>query len=179
MLSRDVPRLIVSQPAVTALRATDRLVYAAIAEHAFDEAVCYPSQALIARKLGICRETVNRSCGRLRAAGWLDWTYIKRPRRWWHNQYELLEAYCVSPLAAKRITKRAHRRSRKRDHTNKKYCTCSACKRPERTPVQQLTGALRPSEQFRETLRERRRRGIRERYVLYDPETRTIVPWCE
>lgn len=154
----------IHHPSVPALatghEVTDDRVYAAISEHAFDEAVAWPSQALIARKLGISRYAVNRSCARLRAAGKLTWTYVKRPGRWHYNRYELLAAYAVSTLAAERITKRAHRHSRAGLHTNRSNCVCGICKRSERTQIRELSGPNSPSKTFRRhlaTLREFKR----------------------
>jgi predicted transcriptional regulator len=130
--------------------AVDRRVYAAVARYAFDEAEAWPSHDRIAGELGIWRETVTRAVGRLIRAGWM----IVKERRWswrsgWmHNVYELLAPFCVSDLAAKAITRRAHNTRRKRlarararglstnpfgaDHPNPKgwsdRCSCGACR---------------------------------------------------
>ena len=94
--------------------AFDRRVYRALAAYAFDEPVCHPSQQLIAYEVGCARETVNRAVQRLVEARWLlvwkRWCYRSR---WCHNVYELLAPFAVSPLAAKRIVRRAHRRARR------------------------------------------------------------------
>jgi predicted transcriptional regulator len=128
----------------------DQRVYAAFARYAFDEAEAWPSQDRIAGELGLCRETINRSVGRLVEAGWMT---VKERRwswrsRWMHNVYELLAPFCVSELAAKAITRRAHNTRRKRlarararglstnpfgdDHTNPKgwsdRCSCGVCR---------------------------------------------------
>lgn len=91
----------------------DRDVFQALAAYCFHEAVCWPSQALIARDLGSSQPTVSRSIGRLREAGWLK--IIER--RWssrygkLHNVYELLEAWKpISRWVAEHIVKRARDR---------------------------------------------------------------------
>jgi hypothetical protein len=115
--------------------------------------------------LGLCRETVTRGVGRLIRAGWL----IVKEKRWgwrsgWlHNVYDLLAPYCVSPLAAKAITRQAHNTRRKRlarararglstnpyraDHTNPSgqalRCSCELC-RPAKTPQTPLRRPPRP-----------------------------------
>jgi DNA-binding transcriptional regulator YhcF (GntR family) len=148
-------------------------VYAAVARYAFDEAEAWPSQDRIAGELGLCRETVTRAVGRLIRAGWL----IVKERRWswrsdWlHNVYELLAPFCVSEMAARTITRRAHNTRRKRlarararglstnpfgdDHTNPKgcsdRCSCRSC-RPDRKPEMSLRRPPRPLD-----ARERRR----------------------
>ena len=58
--------------------------YGAIARYAFGEAVCHPSQELLARDLGCARETVNRDVRELREAGWLE--VEKRPGIWHHGE---------------------------------------------------------------------------------------------
>jgi DNA-binding transcriptional MocR family regulator len=142
-----------------------RQVYVAVARYAFDEAEACPSQDRIAGELGLWRETVTKAVGRLIRAGWL----IVKEKRWgwrsgWlHNVYELLAPYCVSPLAAKAITRRAHSTRRKRlarararalaanpfggDHTDSKSmtlrCSCRSC-RPDRTPRMPLRRPHRP-----------------------------------
>lgn len=145
--------------------ALDQRVYVQIARYAFDEAEAWPSQDRIAGELGLWRETVTRAVGRLIRAGWL---IVKEKRRGWrsgwlHNVYDLLAPYCVSPLAAKAITRRAHSTRRKRlarararalaanpfggDHTNSKShalrCSCRSC-RPDRTPRMPLRRPPRP-----------------------------------
>jgi len=148
----------------------DRRVYRAIACYCPDEAVCWPSQDLIAEDLGISRETVNRSCARLRRAGWLIWVRLKSAiSRWQFNRYELLEPFEVSALAMKRITRRAHRRRRLAklekarseaqirggsglDHTNKEvegdegrsWCCCKHC-RSDRTGITRRPPPIRPT----------------------------------
>lgn len=125
----------------------DRRVYNAIAAYAFDEALAHPSQRLIADDLGCTRESVNRAVRRLREAGWLR--IVERPwsfrTRWRYNVYELLETFAVSDLTVRRIVRRAHNTTRKRqrrlarrlverrprrpDHTNPKgWCSCRFCK---------------------------------------------------
>jgi DNA-binding transcriptional ArsR family regulator len=91
----------------------DRAVFQSLAAYCFHEAVCWPSQTLIARELGVSQPTVSRSVGRLREAGWLK--IIER--RWGsrcrklHNVYELLEAWKpISRWVAAKIVKRARDR---------------------------------------------------------------------
>jgi hypothetical protein len=126
----------------------DRRVYQAIAAYAFDEPECHPSQQLIAYEVGCVRETVNRSVQRLVRAGWLRirkrWSFRSR---WMHNVYELMAPFAVSPLTAKRIIRRAHRRARRvlrnafarPDHTNPKGwvwrgCGCRFCRSRRPSP---------------------------------------------
>src|SRR5688500_10307132 len=122
-------------------------VYRAMAAYAPDEAICFPSQKLIALDVGCTRETVNRKIRELIDAGWLRITERRWSFRsgWRHNVYELLAPYAVSELAMKRITRRAHNTAKKRarrvlarlrdgaplraDHTNPKgWCDCPVCK---------------------------------------------------
>jgi DNA-binding transcriptional MocR family regulator len=149
-------------PAVGAL---DQRVYAQIARYAFDEAEAWPSHDRIAGELGHCRETVTRAVGRLIRAGWMivlerRWSWRSR---WLHNVYELLAPYCVSPLAARAITRRAHNTRRKRlarararglatnpfgaGHTNPKgqpdRCSCDGCRAAE-TPETPFRRPHRP-----------------------------------
>lgn len=141
-----------------ALTPFDRRVYRAIACYAPDEPECCPSQRLIALDLGCCRESVNRSVGRLIRAGWLRikarrWSFRSG---WLHNVYELLEPFAVSELAMKRLTRRAHRRARRKarerrirrfggdDHTNPKgWCDCRVC-RVDLAHIRQPPPPLRP-----------------------------------
>jgi hypothetical protein len=108
----------------------DRSVYRAIANYAFDEAVAWPSQQLVAEELGCRRESVNRAVQRLVRAGWLRVSKrFSRRSGWCHNVYELLADYRTGWLTIKRITRRAHAR-RRPGHTNtKKACSCRLCRR--------------------------------------------------
>jgi DNA-binding transcriptional MocR family regulator len=115
------------------LRPFDERVYQAISAYAWDEATCYPSQALVAEDLGCTRETVNRAVQRLIAAGWL--TIIEKCRapgsRWTHNVYELYERFQVGALTIRRIVRRAHKRQKPAisslAHTDTEGTAHSAC----------------------------------------------------
>ena len=87
----------------------DERVYRELTTYCFDEAVCFPSQVTIARRLRICRQAVNESIQRMVDRGWLTIRKV-RGDRWDRNEYELLRGYLVSDLANRRITRRAHRR---------------------------------------------------------------------
>lgn len=161
------------------LTPADRDVYNALTRYAFDEAVCWPSQARVAMDTGLTRETVNRAVRRLRAAGWLEVSKARAPgARWDHAVYTLLAAFVVAATAARDIVRRAHRRARsvvekvrqtrfgarfgELDHTNRRsrrsdqHCRCSAC-RPERSSTHD---------------RERVVEDMRERVELADAELR-------
>lgn len=135
----------------------DRSVYQGIANYAWNEPECHPSQETVARDIGCARESVNRSVRRLIEAGWLT---IKEkrwsPRKGWcHNVYELHAPYVVGVPTIKRIVRRAHNTAKRRakrldsrpDHTNTKcrddlrvgsrrgkpgWCGCAWCK-PDKT----------------------------------------------
>ena len=105
--------------------ALDRAVYQAIAHYAFSEAVCWPSQATIARDFRIDRRQVSRSVGRLKRAGWLNIAAKLRGRLGWtFNVYELLHAWApVAESVRERIVKRAEIRSATAMRTNPKGST--------------------------------------------------------
>ena len=80
------------------LSRNEQNVYQALCDHDFDsESVSYPSQATIAKEVGLARQTVNQIIGRLIDKGWLKivdkrWGRRKHGGRLWlHNVYELLE----------------------------------------------------------------------------------------
>lgn len=143
------------------LRETCRRVYAAIAAHAFDEAVAWPSQKTIATETGLSRKTVNHAVRDLVKAGWLVKTK-DRGRKWDYCRYELHAEYKVSPLAARQITRRAHRRRALAEafgavpdgegDTNTygvrtgpvEWCSCWACR-----PLPKQRGIVLPDEGWR------------------------------
>lgn len=99
------------------LSAFDRAVHRAYWAYCFDEAVCWPSQALIVRdlrELGIRRSqaSVSRAVDRLVKAGKM----CVRAKRWsprtrhLHNVYEMLAPplRAISSLAADRIVARGY-----------------------------------------------------------------------
>jgi predicted transcriptional regulator len=104
-----------------ALTLNERKVFQALWTYSFDsEAIVYPSQARLAKDVGVSRQTVNQIIGRLINKRWVkmidkrwapSWTPLSGPRRWMHNVYELLQPPLrpISDLVAKRITRRAHR----------------------------------------------------------------------
>lgn len=91
----------------------EREVYQQLATYCFGEAVCWPSQDLLARDLGCHRLKVNRAIGALERAGWLTrlakrWSPLSH---WQHNVYELLEPWKpISRWVSERIVERGKRR---------------------------------------------------------------------
>jgi hypothetical protein len=107
-----------------ALTLNERKVFQALWTYSFDsEAIVYPSQARLAKDVGVSRQTVNQIIGRLINKRWVkmidkrwapSWTPLSGPRRWMHNVYELLEPPLrpISDLVAKSITRAAHKARR-------------------------------------------------------------------
>jgi DNA-binding transcriptional MocR family regulator len=84
-----------------------------LAAYCFGEAVCWPSQATLARDLGLSRWQVNRAVRELVAAGWVEVVEQRVGRRGWrHNVYALLEGWRpVADRVRRRIVERARRRN--------------------------------------------------------------------
>jgi DNA-binding transcriptional MocR family regulator len=119
-----------------------------------ENGTAFPSQALLAKDLGVARETVNRSIKRLERAEKLiirkRWSWRSG---WQHNVYELLEppSHPIPERVRRRIVRRAHKRrwlkarvargevaGKGPDHTNCEAvgsCRCRSCQPRRQKPV--------------------------------------------
>jgi DNA-binding transcriptional MocR family regulator len=86
------------------------LYHEVLAAYCFGEAVCWPSQRLLASETGVSQPTISRRLRDLEAAGWLTIERRLSPNGWVMNVYTLLQPFAVSRWLAERIVKRARSR---------------------------------------------------------------------